>query len=115
MPDGNAEVIHRGGVGQTAGRGRSGGLHHLEQSVELGIGDPRLGAKGLQKGVGIDQGRRGDQEKLAQAAIQAARHVAAEGQTDLLKSREARGITDDESGVGCGGDRPGSEEQQEDA
>src|SRR2546425_2118985 len=53
--------VHRGGVGQTAGRGRSGGLHNLEQGVELGIGDSRLGAKGLQKGVGIDQGRRSEE------------------------------------------------------
>src|SRR5229473_3483834 len=68
--DGNAKVVHRGCVGEAAGRRCACRLEDFQQSVEFGVGNSRLATKDLQKGAGIDQSRRGDEEKLSDAAIQ---------------------------------------------
>jgi len=65
--DRNPEIVHGCCVGKAAGRRCGCRLQDFQQGVEFDVRNSRLGTKGLQKGVRIDQSRRGDEKNLAEA------------------------------------------------
>jgi hypothetical protein len=64
----------------------------------------------LQKCLGINQIRGGDQEKLTHAAVKAARYIAAQRDANLLHGSEPRRSADNKSIVGGSWSAPNPEE-----